>query len=179
MSDARYALCQCLIWTLRVPASGSSNTILVMTSSTRTCNLVTEFLSSMDENAPPGSQGRKMMMRKLGSYLWWKGRLGSRKKDGRQPPIALPASSTSSSHVHDVLSTGDRESEEMSAALKKKDQDRAQKAQNRRRVRGGAPLPAVSGSSTARAAPPMVPKPEPREYTLRGIQGEADGFVQL
>jgi len=148
-----------------------------MTSSTRTCNLVTEFLSSMDENAPPGGRGRKMMMSKLRSYLWWKGRLGSKKKDGRQPPTTLPASSTSNNH--DVLSPGGMEEVEMSAALKKKDQDRAQKAQNRRRVRGGAPLPAVSGSGVARAALPVVPKPEPREYTLRGIQGEADGFVQL
>jgi hypothetical protein len=48
------------------------------------------------------------------------------------------------------MSSGGEE-EEMSAALKKKDQDRAQKAQNRRRVRGGAPLPPVSGSSSARA----------------------------
>ena len=164
--------------TSRVSAGGSSNTILVMTSSTRTCNLVTEFLSSMDGDALPGTRGRTMMMRKLRSYLWWKGQLGSKKKDGRQPPTNVPARSISGNRGHDLVTSGGGEEEEISAALKKKDQDRAQKAQSRRRVRGGAPLPAVSGSSV-RAEQTVVPKPEPREYTLRGIQGEADGFVQL
>jgi DNA excision repair protein ERCC-4 len=163
-----------IITPLHVTASGSSNTILVMTSSTRTCTLVTEFLSGMDENAPPGTRGRKMMMRKLKTYLWWKSQLASKKQNGR-PPRNLPALITSNYSARDATS-GDGGEGEVSAALRKKDQDRAQKAQSRRRVRGGAPASSASGT---RAEPPVVPKPETREYTLREVQGEADGFVQL
>ena len=148
-----------------------------MTSSTRTCNLVTEFLSKMDENASPGTRGRKMMMSKLRSYLWWKGQLSS-KKQNHQLHNKPPSTSTSNNRGHEGTSSKGRLEEEISEALKKKDQDRAQKAQSRRRVRG-APPPIVSGKSNTNAEPPVVLKPEPREYTLREVQGEADGFVQL
>ena len=47
--------------------AASSNTILVMTSSTRTCSLLTEFLSTMDPEASPGSRGPQMMMKKFTS----------------------------------------------------------------------------------------------------------------
>lgn len=158
------------------PANGSSNTILVMTSSTRTCNLVTEFLSSMDEDAPPGTRGRKMMMRKLRSYLWWKSQLSS-KKQNLQANNNPSASSASNNRGREGTSSKGRLEEEISEALKKKDQDRAQKAQSRRRVRGAPPPTAPGSSNTAEL--PVVPKPEPREYTLREVQGEADEFVQL
>lgn len=60
-----------------------SNTVLIMISSTRTLTLVSDFLASMDADAAPGTQGRAMMERKLRLYLWWKGKLGERKKEGR------------------------------------------------------------------------------------------------
>ena len=73
------------------PSAGatSSNTILVMTSSTRTCSLLTEFLSTMDPEASPGSRGRQMMMKKLRLYLWWKGKLSQRKQEGNTS-FAMP-----------------------------------------------------------------------------------------
>ncbi|PPQ68865.1 hypothetical protein CVT24_007674, partial [Panaeolus cyanescens] len=54
------------------PVNESNNIVLIMTSSSRTCNLLTQFLDTMDHDAAPGMKGRKMMMRRLSKYLWWK-----------------------------------------------------------------------------------------------------------
>lgn len=107
-----------------------SNTVLIMTSSTRTSNLITEYLESMDTDAPSGQKGRRMMERKLRLYLWWKSKLSDRKQDGK-PGFGLP------DRVGDRL-TDDAADGEVSEALKKKDRERRERQQSRRRVRGGA-----------------------------------------
>ena len=124
-----------------------------MTSSTQTCTLLTEFLSELDPTAPERARGRKMMMRKLRLYLWWKGQLGERKQSGERH-FAMPV----------------EEDAGISEALKKKDKEKAAKAQSRRRVRGGAP---------AAAGRDGVPKPEPKEVNLNEIQSEIERFEQL
>lgn len=114
-----------------------TDTVLIMTSSVRTSQVLTEFLSTMNSDAPLGSQGRKMMEDKLRLYLWWKGKLAERKQDGRTP-FAMPS--------------GQKErgagANEISEALRRKDKERQARAANRRRVRGGGP----SASSSSRDA---------------------------
>ncbi|KAA1477388.1 hypothetical protein DENSPDRAFT_933679 [Dentipellis sp. KUC8613] len=112
------------------PSKGT-NRVLVMTSSPRSSNLVSEYLAAMDPSAPPGQQGRKMMMDKLGLYLWWKARLGERPPDGRAP-FPLPESNRNRDDGP-VLDEG------ISEALKKKDREKRDRVASRRRVRGGAP----------------------------------------
>lgn len=143
----------------------SSNTILVMTSSTRTCTLLTEFLSSMDQDAAPGSRGRVMMLRKLRAYLWWKGKMAEKKSDGKNPS-AMPSGNALGRDIFDAIYA---DQEGVSEALKKKDKEKAQRAQNRRRIRGGAP--ASSGSR---------PENKPKENLLpNAIQNDGDEFAQL
>lgn len=100
----------------------------------------------MDQSAPRGMQGRKMMERKLRLYLWWKGKLSERKQGGKGP-FALPDSS------HEALDrdqtskgSGDGGEDIVSEALKRKDQMAKERGASRRRVRGGAPgkMPAVA-----------------------------------
>ncbi|KAI0056711.1 hypothetical protein BV25DRAFT_1976751 [Artomyces pyxidatus] len=107
-----------------------NNTVLVMTSSWRTSMLLNEFLSSMDPDAPPGQQGRKMMEEKLGLYLWWKSRLNGREHESKRAPPAFHNASRAETAYDD---------EGISEALKKKDRDNRERAASRRRVRGGAP----------------------------------------
>jgi DNA excision repair protein ERCC-4 len=101
-----------------------------MVSSLRTANMLRDYLSKMDPDAPAGRKGRKMMEEKLGMYLWWKTRLSKGAQSGR-PPIPIPEALLNSR-----ASVQDEESG-LSAALRKKDRDRRDKAANRRRVRGG------------------------------------------
>jgi hypothetical protein len=58
----------------------------------------------------------------------------------------------------------------MSEVLKRKDREKAAKAQSRQRVRGGAPNAAGRDGT---------PKDEPKEVNLTGIQGEAEHFERL
>lgn len=132
-----------------------------MTSSTRMCNLLTEFLASMDHDAPPGSKGRSMMLRKLRAYLWWKGKM-SEKQDSSSKP-SMRKTGRDNAIPQDL--------DDISEALKKKDQEKAKRVQNRRRTRGGAP--AASGSKDNGA----LVKSEPKEVGLAA--GEADAFAQL
>ena len=98
--------------------------VLVMTSSTQTSSLLSEYLASMDLDAPIGQQGRQMLERKLRRYLYWKARLSARSAES-QPRSAAGRQSP----------PGD---DELNLALRKKDRDRAERSANRRRVRGGA-----------------------------------------
>ncbi|KAI9511512.1 hypothetical protein F5148DRAFT_1171066 [Russula earlei] len=98
------------------------NVVLVMTSSTQTSSLLSEYLASMDPDAPPGQRGRQMLEDKLRLYLYWKARLSARASENQQPS----ASNTPGN-------------DELNPALRKKDRDRAERAASRRRVRGGAP----------------------------------------
>jgi DNA excision repair protein ERCC-4 len=76
----------------------------------------------MDPMAAAGAKGRKLMEKKLRSYLFWKGKLGSEGKtidsaDSTKPPEV----------------TG------ISDALKRKDARNKERQGNRRRTRGGPP----------------------------------------
>lgn len=88
--------------------------------------MVNEFLATMDYDAPRGSQGRRMMERKLRTYLWWKGELNKRRQPQRKAPQAQSARA-------DGADPG------ISEALRKKDREFRERQANRRRVRGGAP----------------------------------------
>jgi DNA excision repair protein ERCC-4 len=103
-----------------------------MTSSQRSSTLVNEFLSEMDVAAPKGSRGRTMMERKLRRYLYWKGENAGQKhpRQQHQPQLSAPQPSS-------------QPAGEISEALKRKDKTRQERSANRRRVRGGAPVPAA------------------------------------
>ncbi|KAL0562363.1 DNA repair protein RAD16, partial [Marasmius crinis-equi] len=51
-----------------------TNTTLVMCSSVATCSLLSEFLSKVDVGRPKGEWGRKMMLQRLKSWLFWEQR---------------------------------------------------------------------------------------------------------
>ncbi|KAJ6579203.1 hypothetical protein DFH09DRAFT_1447495 [Mycena vulgaris] len=133
----------------RAPAAPGSNIVLVMASSTRTCTLISEFLSTKDDAAPKGAQGRPMLLRKLRLYLWWKRKLAERKQDGR-PGFGMPDSSGRSgpNQGYERMYGG---GEGISEALQRKDRERADRNASRRRVRGGAP--AAAAGSSARPTP--------------------------
>ena len=127
-----------------ISASLGSNTVLVMTQSTHSSNLIQEFLSTMDPNAPDGAKGRRMMEEKLRRYLWWKQRLSERKQIVK----------SSSAHVRvgaDAnLPTRAQGDGDLTEALKRKEQWNAERGFNRRRIRGGAH--AATGSNNSRSA---------------------------
>ena len=96
-----------------------------MTSSAQTSSLLSDYLASIDSDAPSGRRGWRMLENKLRSYLYWKARFSARSNEGR----------SRSTHIGQ-----DRHGEEeLNPALKKKDRDRAERGVSRRRVRGGAP----------------------------------------
>jgi DNA excision repair protein ERCC-4 len=132
-----------------------SNTVLIMTSSSFASKLIGEFLSTMDPDAPRGTQGRGMMLRKLHLYFWWKGRWTEQKQDGRSQG-ALSAS-------------GEGSREGLSEAVKKKDKEKAERTARRRRVRGGAPP--AAGSEGERHV--KVEEPDMVVGDVGGIFGES------
>ena len=93
----------------------------------------------MDADATRGARARIMMENKLRLYLWWKGKLGDRKQDGRAP-FGMPEVRWSNEQG---AASNDADAG-LSEALKKKDREKRERAMNRRRVRGGAPAPAAS-----------------------------------
>ncbi|KAF8632697.1 hypothetical protein AX15_001750 [Amanita polypyramis BW_CC] len=107
-----------------------SDTILVMTSSTRSCQSTREYLSTMDHDAPRGAKGKRMLMRNLRGYLWWKGQLS------RQKAVSRPQSAQQSPNA-DGSSSNTNRNRGISAALRRKDRISADKANSRRRMRGG------------------------------------------
>lgn len=140
-------------------ASLGSNTVLIMTSSTRTSNLLQEYLSTRDESAPPGTQGRQMMERKLRLYLWWKGKLAERNQAGKKH-FPMP----------DIdLEKEKNKDDGLSAAMKKKDREKQERSANRRRQRGGAGGGAVASSSTSTS---WRSSQQPRRPDM--LQGEED-----
>ncbi|KAG5641566.1 hypothetical protein DXG03_004779 [Asterophora parasitica] len=136
-----------------------------MASSTRTCSVLTEFLSTIDHDAPSGLKGRQMMMQKLRLYLWWKTKLAERKKDGKSH-FALPDGGGRAGDGFETLYSND---DNVSEALKKKDKERAERAGSRRRVRGGG-APSVSGRKDSS-------KNEIQDSAMGEIQSEAETFA--
>ena len=70
-------------------------------------------------------------MRNLSSYLWWKSQLSRQKAESRSQ--AMPQSSNAGGN-----SSGPNKDQGISAALRRKDKVLADKANSRRRIRGGA-----------------------------------------
>ncbi|KAI0794969.1 hypothetical protein C8Q75DRAFT_748299 [Abortiporus biennis] len=110
-----------------------TNTVLIMTSSLRTSQSLNEFLSSMNSDSPPGTEGRKMMESKLRTYFWWKSRLGERKQENK------PQGSTHGGPNQNQNQRNNPTSSELGEALKKKDREKQARAASRRRTRGGGP----------------------------------------
>ncbi|KAF4562504.1 hypothetical protein EYR36_004165 [Pleurotus pulmonarius] len=139
-----------------------TNTVLVMTSSTREASILSDFLSDMDADAPPGTQGRKMMIRKLYSYLAWKGKLSFQQGNvgkGNGSAFAVPTFERQNSTA-------------LSEALKKKDREKAERSAGRRRVRGGA----AASSSTRKASV----EPAVIDVDAQGdSKMEADSFAEF
>ena len=101
-----------------------TNTVLIMTSSVRTADLLREYLDSMEADKPAGEQGTRMMRMKLRAYL------------------AKQAMRKSGKGNNAEVSSGNNAAHEdaVNAALRKKDKERQAKSANRRRMRGGAPV---------------------------------------
>ena len=126
-----------------------------MTSSVRTAELLREFLDSIDPDKPPGKQGLRMMRAKLRAYLARQAqRKLSKTTSGGPRSGFLPVTKTAGSGATGRGTA--KEDDGVSAALRKKDQDREAKRASRRRVRGGAPVvqpvretPAPSGAPAA------------------------------
>ncbi|KAG6830412.1 hypothetical protein H0H87_008195 [Tephrocybe sp. NHM501043] len=146
-----------------------TNTVLVMTSSTRTCTVLTEFLATIDHGAPPGSKGRNMMLRKLKLYLWWKTKLAERKQNAKSNSAVPDAAVRSASGLEKLYNENDAVSE----ALKKKDKEKVDRVASRRRVRGGAPAPASSKRDTT-SSNNTAP-----ELAMGEIRTEAEAFSQF
>ena len=109
--------------------------ILIMTATSQSAATVSEYLSTCDRGLPPGERGRAMMERKLRKYLSWRARLAETEGPGKQ---------------NDPTGTnkGAQGTTAISAALLKKDQEKAKRVASRRRVRGGAPdVPGPSRTS--------------------------------
>lgn len=143
----------------RATGDPGTNTVLIMTSSLRTSQLLSEFLSSMDPDAAQGSEGRKMMEDKLRLFLWWKARLGERKPDGKSgaESSGFRSGRGAASAGYGSATAGEGE---LSEALKRKDRERQARAANRRRVRGGAPVPSVrDGQPSNPEGPNAAPAP--------------------
>ncbi|KAJ7476719.1 hypothetical protein FB451DRAFT_1338857 [Mycena latifolia] len=153
----------------RAPAAPGSNIVLVMASSTRTCNLISEFLSTKDDNAPKGEQGRPMLLRKLRLYLWWKRKLAERKQDGR-PAFGMPDSSGRGgpNQGYERMYGG---GEGISEALQRKDREKANRYASRRRVRGGAPAPSAESSARPTPVQPIT--------ALGTIRSEANSIAEF
>jgi DNA excision repair protein ERCC-4 len=94
----------------------------------------------MDADAPRGTQGRKMMERKLRKYLGWKGMLGGQKWEGLSS-FGLSEGSGAGDGNQKKKGPGsgaDGDGDRISEALKRKDQVMKERGASRRRVRGGA-----------------------------------------
>lgn len=148
---------ECLNFFFENTGDPGTNTVLLMTSSLRNSQSLSEFLSEMDPDMPPGTQGKKMMEEKLRMYLWWKAKVTERKQE-RKGPSTMTTRGTGRGNNHsDSVASGSGSGSgrgtavgdgELSEALKKKDRERQARAASRRRVRGGAPTPTHAGSSS-------------------------------
>ncbi|KAG7090371.1 hypothetical protein E1B28_009490 [Marasmius oreades] len=140
-----------------------TNTTLVMCSGTATCGVLTEFLQKMDTggNKTKGEWGRKMMLGKLKSWLFWErkrqvekegggGGAGSKNRGGGGGTAAAADARRGVGAATDDGGVGDI----LNEALKRKDREKAQKQASRRRVRGGAPS---DSSRATTVAPPGGP----------------------
>jgi DNA excision repair protein ERCC-4 len=109
-----------------------TDTVLIMTSSTRSCDLIQDFLDTMDPDAESGRKGRVMMRRRLKGYLGWRGRLNANGANN-------PATTNQAGSAGMTSRKGKEKESNVNEALRKKDREKAEKSASRRRMRGGAP----------------------------------------
>lgn len=131
---------QTLLTYLHNAGDPGTNTVLIMTSSIRSAELLREFLGSINPDGDPGTQGRTMMERKLRRYFAkqaWKKSMKSGSGFGK----------SSASGARNGGDSG------LSEALRRKDKEREARIASRRRVRGGGP----SASSSRGTVPPEAP----------------------
>ncbi|KAH6911198.1 hypothetical protein BKA70DRAFT_1269689 [Coprinopsis sp. MPI-PUGE-AT-0042] len=139
-----------------------SNTVLVMTSSSRSSQLISEYLSTADLNQGKGKKGRSMMMQKLRVWLWW--------KSMREKEDSKDKAGSSKNHTYGPIgqkngaSGGSNSNTGLSEALQRKDAQQADRNKSRRRVRGGAP--AATGSRDGASAGGNLEKKELDEKEL-------------
>lgn len=142
-----------------------NNIVLVMTSSAQTSSLLSEYLASMDPDAPSGRRGRRMLENKLRLHLFWKARLSARSNEGRS------RSTNTGQDPRDV--------DELNPALRKKDRDRAERGATRRRVRGGAPA-TISVPTQGQDSAPHLPREEESVIAeFLGSQANTSGDAEL
>ncbi|KIL60371.1 hypothetical protein M378DRAFT_14230 [Amanita muscaria Koide BX008] len=118
-----------------------SDAILIVTSSTRSCQSLREYLSMMDHDAPRGAKGRPMLMRRFRNYLFWKKALSHQRMEAKAqagPQASKTTSGASGAHG-------------LSAALKRKDKLVLDKANGRRRMRGGAAAAPTRGAEKSKS----------------------------
>jgi DNA excision repair protein ERCC-4 len=123
-----------------------TDTVLIMTSSTRSCDLIQDFLDTMDPDAESGRKGRVMMRRRLKGYLGWRGRLNTNN----------PATTKQAGSAGMTSRKGKEKEGDVNEALRKKDRERAEKSASRRRMRGGAPSTSSGRNTTSDKANPEV-----------------------
>jgi DNA excision repair protein ERCC-4 len=109
-----------------------------MTSSSHSCQSLHDYLSMMNPDAPRGAKGHRMLMKGLRGYLWWKKQLSHQKVGAKSQAMQQPSKAVGSSG---------RTDQGISPALKRKDKVLADKANSRRRIRGGATTTASTRSA--------------------------------
>ncbi|GJE89027.1 DNA repair protein [Phanerochaete sordida] len=114
-----------------------SNTVLIMTSSIRSAQLLREFLGQIDPSAEKGAQGRKLMEENMRSYL------------ARQAMKKAMQNRTLTNSSGALTPSTNGKPSEVSEALKRKDREREARIASRRRIRGGAPAAASTRSTGA------------------------------
>ncbi|EKM77091.1 hypothetical protein AGABI1DRAFT_122321 [Agaricus bisporus var. burnettii JB137-S8] len=137
-----------------------TDTVLIMTSSTRSCDLIQDFLDTMDPDAESGWKGRVMMRRRLKGYLGWRGRLNPNDNNNFAPTNQAGSAGMTSRK-------GKEREDNLSEALKKKDREKMEKSASRRRTRGGAPSTGGGRSATSdKASPEVIDVDKPDDMTL-------------
>ena len=119
-----------------------------MCSSPHTCEVLGDYLNTLDRRKSRDVWGRRMMERRLRRYLWWKSKLNSADKSekGTKPMQGTPKPA----NVNEAGKVqSDRNRGAFNEAIEKKEALRKEKRMNRRRVRGST----LAGSSSTRSTP--------------------------
>ncbi|KAJ3996766.1 hypothetical protein F5050DRAFT_1757129 [Lentinula boryana] len=159
-----------------VEESPGTNITLVMCSSTATCNLLNDFLSSMDDKRPKGEWGRRMMLKKLQSWFWWEKRRKMMKEAMQN--ASSSGKKVGNSYLETTVWSGeslnDKGDHGLSEAMKKKDRERAAQKASRRRIRGGGP---TNSSARGATVPRDTPAPGESRSELGFSQTMPDDFL--
>ncbi|KAI5115404.1 hypothetical protein M0805_005239 [Coniferiporia weirii] len=120
-----------------------TDTVLVMCSNQRTCEVLSDYLSSLDRRSPRGKWGGRTMERRLRLYLWWKAKLNADRNEGvetfRMPGLRNEEVNLASRALGADGNAAPGVQKGLSEALKRKDALMREKSMSRRRVRGGTP----------------------------------------